>query len=74
MSYPSEKSGVTILGRGRESGFLIAEEEGYRWYVTDCCECAVSISIDDGETYCKGCYAAVDPFLGDVVRDSDLPL
>jgi hypothetical protein len=72
MSYPSTKNpGVAILGRGVESGFLIAGGDGDLWYVTDCCECPVSIS-DDGQTYCKGCYETVDPFLGDVVRESDL--
>lgn len=57
---------ITIAGRDHLG--LIAEGEGMRWYVTDCCRASatgVQVTEDNpAGVACHSCYRPVDPRLG----------
>ena len=53
-----------VLVLGRDSVGVIAESEGFRYYLTECC--GASAKGCDGYIGCRACYREVDPMLGDV--------
>lgn len=55
-------SDVTVLGR--DAIGVVAESEGMRYYLTECC--GASAKGMEGYIGCRSCYAEIDPQLGDV--------
>lgn len=55
-------SGVRVLGR--DAVGTVAESDGLRYYLTDCC--GASAKGCDGYTGCRACHAEVDPALGGI--------
>lgn len=53
-----------VIVLGRDSIGTIAESDGMRYYLTDCC--GASAKGCDGYIGCRACYYEVDPMLGDV--------
>lgn len=53
-----------VLVIGRDVVGVIAESEGFRYYITECCA-ASATGTDDG-TACRNCYSEVSDALGDV--------
>lgn len=51
-----------VLVLGRDDIGLIAEGDGMRYYLTDCC-IASAKGMEDG-TGCRGCYNLIDASLG----------
>lgn len=60
-------SGVIVLGR--DDVGIVAESDGMRYYLTECC----GASAKGGEygTVCRACYEDIDPALGGL-PDSEL--
>lgn len=52
---------TTVLGRD-EVG-IVAEADGFRYYLTDCCGASAK-GCGDGVTACRACYEEIDDALG----------
>ena len=53
-------SDVIVLGRDRVG--IVAEHEGFRYYLTECC--AASAKGMQDYVGCRSCYDEIDPALG----------
>lgn len=52
---------------GRDDVGTIAESDGFRYYLTDCCRASAKGSVNSPTgVCCRACYAAIDPDLGGV--------
>lgn len=49
---------------GRDDVGLVAESDGMRYYLTDCC--LASAKGCDGYVGCRACYQEIDPELGGI--------
>lgn len=66
-STHTSPAAVTVLGRDNVG--TVAESDGIRYYLTDCC--AASAKGCDGYIGCRSCYEPVDDALGGL-PDGDL--
>jgi hypothetical protein len=53
---------------GRDGIGWVAEADGFRYYLTECCGASAKGSVAGGEpaVVCRCCYSEIDPMLGDV--------
>lgn len=65
MAYNS----VAVLGR--DDVGLIAESDGFRYYLTECCFASAKGSM--GGIVCRACYYEVDPALGGIPPERAIP-
>jgi hypothetical protein len=60
---------VTVLGR--DATGCVAESDGMRYYLTDCC--AASAKGCDGYVGCRACYRPIDDALGGAAMAPEWP-
>jgi hypothetical protein len=65
----SISDGIVVLGRNRVG--IVAEHDGFRYYLTECC--GASTKGCDGYIGCRACYGEVDWALGGLPNE-DGPL
>jgi hypothetical protein len=53
---------MTVIVLGRDEVGTVAESEGMRYYLTECC--GASAKGLEGYIGCRSCYAEIDPALG----------
>jgi hypothetical protein len=51
-----------ILGRALRTGYLVAQNDGMRYFLTDCCQASAKGSMD--AVVCRACYREVDDAYG----------